>query len=123
LDTHTIVPLEELLGPSRPGRRPRAAITFDDGYRGTALIGVAELAQRGLPATLFVVPGFVGRGPFWWDALAAEGGVDPVVRGRALDELQGKAAEVRGWAARPARGKRATRPRSRWAEGRSRPRA
>jgi len=100
LATHTIVPLEDLLGPSRPGRRPRAAITLDDGYRGAALIGVAELAQRGLPATLFVVPGFVGKGPFWWDALAAEGGVDPVVRGRALDELQGKDTEVRGWAAR-----------------------
>jgi len=99
LATHTVVPLEELLGAGPPGRRPRAAITFDDGYRGAVQIGVAELAKRGLPATLFVVPGFVGKGPFWWDALAAESGVDPVVRERALDELHGNDAEVRGWAA------------------------
>ena len=95
LATHTIVPLEELLGPAPPGRRPRAAITFDDGYRGAVLIGLPELAKRGLPATLFVVPGFVGKGPFWWDALAAQSGVDPVLRRRALDELQGKDTEVR----------------------------
>jgi peptidoglycan/xylan/chitin deacetylase (PgdA/CDA1 family) len=99
LATHAIVPLEDLLGPPRPGQRPRAAITFDDGYRGAVLIGIAELAKRGLPATLFVVPAFVGRGPFWWDALAAENGVDAVLRGHALNDLHGKDAEIRGWAA------------------------
>ena len=99
LVTHSIVPLEELLGTPRTERRPRAAITFDDGYRGAVQIGVAELAKRGLPATLFVVPAFVGKGPFWWDALALENGVDPVLRGRALDELRGLDADVRGWAA------------------------
>jgi len=98
LATHTVVPLEEMLVP-RPGRGPRAAITFDDGYRGAMLIGVPELAKRGLPATLFVVPDFVGQGPFWWDALARERGVDPVLRARALDELRGKDTEVRSWAA------------------------
>jgi len=98
LTTHTIVPLDELLRPPLTGRRPRAAITFDDGYRGAVRIAVAELAKRGLPATLFVVPGFLGKGPFWWDALAVQSGVDPVLRGRALDELSGKDREVRGWA-------------------------
>jgi peptidoglycan/xylan/chitin deacetylase (PgdA/CDA1 family) len=100
LATHTVVPLEQLLEAPAAGRRPRAAITFDDGYRGAVRLGVAELARRGLPATLFVVPGFVGKGPFWWDALAAERGVDAGLRGRALDELQGKDAAVRSWAAR-----------------------
>ncbi|OLB59941.1 MAG: hypothetical protein AUI13_02020 [Gemmatimonadetes bacterium 13_2_20CM_2_69_23] len=42
----------------------------------------------------------MGKGPFWWDALAAERGVDPPLRARALDELRGKDQEVRGWAAR-----------------------
>src|SRR5207248_5579906 len=72
LATHTVVPLEQVLDAPVAGRRPRAAITFDDGYRGAVLLGVAELAKRGVPETLFVVPSFVGKGPFWWDALAAE---------------------------------------------------
>src|SRR5207237_5251890 len=99
LATHTVVPLEQVLDAPVAGRRPRAAITFDDGYRGAVLLGVAELAKHGVPATLFVVPGFVGKGPFWWDALAAERGVDPALRARALDELRGEDQEGRGWAA------------------------
>ena len=100
LATHTVVPLAQVLEGPGAARRPRAAITFDDGYRGAVLLGVAELAKRGIPATLFVVPGFVGKGPFWWDALAAERGVDPTLRARALDDLHGKDQDVRGWAAR-----------------------
>lgn len=99
LVTHSVVTLEELFTPSATGRRPRAAITFDDGYRGAVRLAVEELAKRGLPATLFIVPAFVGKGPFWWDALAAEHGVDAGLRQRALDELHGRDAEVRGWAA------------------------
>jgi peptidoglycan/xylan/chitin deacetylase (PgdA/CDA1 family) len=101
LRTHTIVPLPEVLTSPPPGRaRPRVALTFDDAYRGAATIGVEELARRGLPATLFVVPAFVGRGSFWWDAVAnAHGlGVDQVPRDRALEELGGKDAKVRDWA-------------------------
>lgn len=98
LRTHAVVPLGEILTPA-PGRRPRVAITFDDAYRGAVEIGVAELARRGIPATLFVVPEFVGRGPFWWDAVAAEGGgVDPAVRAYALEELAGKDQDIRRWA-------------------------
>jgi len=100
LTTHTVVGLDQLLTPAPPtGRRPRVAITFDDGYRGAVLIGVEELAKRGLPATLFVVPGLVGK-DFWWDALSAEGGLDPALRRHALEELRGKDDRVRGWATR-----------------------
>jgi len=99
LATHTVVPLDELLTPNQGSRRPRAAITFDDGYRGAVVIGVEELAKRGLPATLFVVPAFAGKGAFWWDALAGERGVDPQLRHRALDDLRGRDRDVRGWAA------------------------
>jgi len=100
LRTHAVVPLDEILTPApAPGRRPRVAITFDDAYRGAVDIGVPELAKRGIPATLFVVPGFVGGGPFWWDAVAAEGGgVDPAVRAHALEQLAGKDPDVRRWA-------------------------
>jgi len=97
--SHAVVPLDELFTPAPPGRRPRVAITFDDAYRGAVAIGVEELARRGVPATLFVVPSFAGKGPFWWDAVAGErGGVDSTLRHRALHELAGQDAAVRGWA-------------------------
>lgn len=97
-----VVPLTSLFNePSRSAGRPRVAITFDDAYRGAVEIGVAELARRGLPATIFVAPAFVGGRSFWWDALAGpgeegiderfracalelDGGLDPVIRSRAL---------------------------------------
>ena len=47
--------------------RPRVAITFDDAYRGAVRIGVAEVARRGLPATVFVCPGRLDGHAFWWD--------------------------------------------------------
>src|SRR5207245_581397 len=51
LRTCSVVPLAEILtpAPSRE-RRPRVAITFDDGYRGAVTLAVEELAQRGVPA-------------------------------------------------------------------------
>ena len=100
LSTHCIVPLEEVLTPAPSGRRPRVALTFDDGYRGAVTIGVEELAKRGVPATLFVVPAFVGGGPFWWDAVSSPegGGVDQALRERALRDLNGRDREVRSWA-------------------------
>jgi peptidoglycan/xylan/chitin deacetylase (PgdA/CDA1 family) len=56
------------------GRLPRdaVAITFDDGYVDNLLNAEPILATAGLPATLFVVSGMVGRPePFWWDELSA----------------------------------------------------
>jgi peptidoglycan/xylan/chitin deacetylase (PgdA/CDA1 family) len=55
------------------GRGPRRlfAITFDDGYRDNALAAAPALHRAGLPATIFVVSGAVGkRRDFWWDMLA-----------------------------------------------------
>ncbi len=69
-----IVPLSELLvGGRREARLPRVAITFDDAYRGAIQIGLAELARRGHPATLFVSPGCLGGEGFWWDRISAPG--------------------------------------------------
>lgn len=97
-ETHDVVPLPALLHPPRTDR-PRAAITFDDAYRGAATLGVAALAARGLPATLFVVPGRVGGDAFWWDALAGDGGMPADVRARALDEARGREDRVLALAA------------------------
>jgi len=80
-------------------KRPRVVITFDDAYRGTVTAGVAELVQRGLPATIFVIPGCVGASSFWWDAVL------PVAeqerqgfRQWALEELGGSDSEIKAWA-------------------------
>jgi peptidoglycan/xylan/chitin deacetylase (PgdA/CDA1 family) len=68
------VALTDLLEPT-PQRhgKPRVAVTFDDAYWGAVTVGAAELAQRGIPATVFVAPHFLGR-TFWWDAIAWPGG-------------------------------------------------
>jgi peptidoglycan/xylan/chitin deacetylase (PgdA/CDA1 family) len=96
--THDVVPLADVL---RAGsKRPRVTITFDDAYRGAVRVGLAELARRRLPATVFVTPGLLGGRAFWWDVLASStDGLLPTVRDHALDVLQGKDDLVRGWAA------------------------
>ena len=96
--THEVVPLSELLSVPQPAQRPRAVITFDDAYRGAVTAGVAELARRRLPATIFVAPAFLGGSSFWWDALAGPGGLSDEVREHGLDALQGKDAAIREWA-------------------------
>jgi peptidoglycan/xylan/chitin deacetylase (PgdA/CDA1 family) len=98
---YEVVPLESML-TSRERRQARVAITFDDAYLGAVTIGVDELANRGLSATIFVVPGLLGGRSFWWDALAdaAPGGLPADLRRTALGELRGRDESVREWAAR-----------------------
>ncbi len=100
LHDHDVVPLTKLWSePAAPGRS-RAAITFDDAYSGTLTAGLEELAKRGLPATVFVPPAFIGGRSFWWDDLA-EGfaGVLPAdLRARLLTELAGDDESIRRWA-------------------------
>ncbi len=101
LETHDIVPLEALFSPQRDSR-PRAVITFDDAYAGAVTAGADELLRRGLPATFFVAPAFVGGATFWWDVLAgAHGrGLAPAIRAVGLDALEGDDPAIRAWAAR-----------------------
>ena len=98
--THDVVPLADLLRPAPRRSRPRAAITFDDAYRGALTAGLAELAARNLPATFFVVTSRVGGGAFWWDVFASdsEGALPPRLRARALDEARGEDGAVRALA-------------------------
>ena len=94
--THDIIPLAAALS-GHTGRRPAAVVTFDDAYEGAVTVGVAELEQRGLPATIFVAPSFVNGHDFWWDALTAPGehALSPALRAWALDECAGRDAEIR----------------------------
>ncbi|MDQ2932194.1 MAG: polysaccharide deacetylase family protein [Gemmatimonadota bacterium] len=99
--THDIIPLARAIA-GYDGRRPAAVITFDDAYQGAVTAGIAELAQRGLPATIFVATAFLNGGDFWWDALTAPGagGPAPELRARALAELAGADVPIRAMAAR-----------------------
>jgi peptidoglycan/xylan/chitin deacetylase (PgdA/CDA1 family) len=64
-----VVPLAEVVQSSSS---PRVAITFDDGYRDNLLCAKPLLAERDLPATVFVTSGYVGNTDgFWTDRLAA----------------------------------------------------
>lgn len=84
----------ELVGLGDLGResagRPRAAITFDDAYRGAVTIGLDEVRARGLPATIFVCPGRLGGDAFWWDRLAEGAGLPSHLRAHVLEELEGR---------------------------------
>lgn len=94
-----VIPLDSIFGSAKTNR-PRVAITFDDAYRGAVTAGVGELVGRGLPATIFVVPDFIGGRSFWWDEVmpAAEEDANPF-RERALDEHRGRYEQVTAWAA------------------------
>lgn len=98
-----VVSLSEALGllwgEDRAGR-PVVAITFDDAYRGAVTTAVEELSRRGMPATIFVAPFYLGRASFWWDALAGPGpgGLDSEVRSIALSRCAGREEEVLSWA-------------------------
>ena len=99
--THDVIALERALA-GYSGTRPAAVITFDDAYEGAVTAGVAELAARGLPATIFVATAFLDGGDFWWDTLTAPGARAPApeLRVRALEECAGLNACVRELAAR-----------------------
>ena len=99
-ETHDVIALTELLARGAGSTsRPAAVITFDDGYRGAATAGAAELARRGMAATMFVPPAFVGDGTFWWDACAIDGDRG-AFRQLALTVCRGEDAKVRAEAKR-----------------------
>ena len=89
--THRIVPLRELVGGPEPGSRPRAAVTFDDAYRGALRLALPALAEAAIPCTVFVPPGLLGRRGFWWDLLSrSDGGLPDDVRERVLSRERGR---------------------------------
>jgi peptidoglycan/xylan/chitin deacetylase (PgdA/CDA1 family) len=68
-----LVRLPELARALRDGVLPpgqSVAITFDDGYADNLYNAKPLLARYGVPATVFVTTGYLGRGEeFWWDEL------------------------------------------------------
>jgi len=97
-ERHRIVSLDTLGEEGAADVAPRVAITFDDAYVGAVLTALPELARRGLPCTVFISAGMMGRHSFWWDRLAGEDGVvPPGARDHALWRLGGDDEEVRAW--------------------------
>lgn len=86
-----ILPLAEVLAGARWEGGPVVALTFDDAYRGAVELALPRLASRGLPSTLFVAPGLLGRPGFWWDELAlGAAGLAPEVRATMLQVEAGR---------------------------------
>lgn len=99
-DRFLILPLSQILKGDVPSDGTVLAITFDDAYWGAIALAVPELVLRGLPATIFVAPGLLGGGGFWWDRLAdrESGIVPPAVRRHALWHLNGRHDTILEWA-------------------------
>jgi peptidoglycan/xylan/chitin deacetylase (PgdA/CDA1 family) len=104
VETCEVAALEDVLEAAPTRDRPRIVLTFDDAYQGALTAGVEELVARGLPATVFVTPAFVGGKSFWWDDFAAARGgeLGAAFRNYALDQLAGCDADIRRWAAQEA---------------------
>jgi peptidoglycan/xylan/chitin deacetylase (PgdA/CDA1 family) len=98
LCTHRVVTLGEALARPWAGE-PLAAITFDDAYVGSITQALPELSDRGLPATIFVSPGLLGR-HCWWDQYSdpRTGELDRHFRQRGLAEYNGLQDRIHAWA-------------------------
>lgn len=65
------VPLAELFALNGTSdRRPRVALTFDDGWRDNAVHAFPLLRQHQVPASIFLSTDFIGSARrFWWEAI------------------------------------------------------
>jgi peptidoglycan/xylan/chitin deacetylase (PgdA/CDA1 family) len=67
------MPLTDFVRRFMTGTLPAnaVALTFDDGYADNLHVGKPRLAAADVPATVFIVVGYLDRpGDFWWDELA-----------------------------------------------------
>lgn len=68
-----VLPRAEALGALADGRplpSRSVCLTFDDGYRDNVTVAAGLLARHDLPATFFLVPGFLsGDVRVWWEDL------------------------------------------------------
>lgn len=72
-DSFRPMTLAELVARARRRSIPAGAVavTFDDGYVDNLEEGAPALEGSGVPATVFIATGYVGRAAFWWDEIDA----------------------------------------------------
>ena len=71
------------------------ALTFDDGYASVVELAWPELQDRGWPATLFAVSGYLdARRPFPWDADQADAEATRLVDAQGLRDAAGSGLDV-----------------------------
>ncbi|MCC7416174.1 MAG: polysaccharide deacetylase family protein [Acidobacteria bacterium] len=90
-----VVPLAEIVLSLERGVAAgrRLAITFDDGYRDNFTFAAPILEAHGLPATFFVVSGFIGTDTVpWWDRRARV--VHPWMSWEEVRSLQARRFEI-----------------------------
>jgi peptidoglycan/xylan/chitin deacetylase (PgdA/CDA1 family) len=99
LATHyTVTPLASAIELSRERARtdrPRAVITFDDGYRDNVILAAPILREFGLRATFFVVAGLVDTETVPWYDLAGASWNALARQGRALPGMNAREAVAR----------------------------
>lgn len=95
-EVHALSEAADLLRKGYRGKRPLAAVTFDDGYRDNHAYAVPVLDSYGLKATFFVIAGLVGKSELpWYDRLKQV--ADGLARDGKLEEsLADVDADVRG---------------------------
>lgn len=93
----TPLTLDAYLAGLRVGAWPAKSvlITIDDGYVNTLDLATPELSSRGLPATLFALPGLLGGRSQWMPDMPDE----PLLDAAGLRALvaQGVGVEAHGW--------------------------
>jgi peptidoglycan/xylan/chitin deacetylase (PgdA/CDA1 family) len=61
---------EAVVTVGSPSDKPRAVVTFDDGYENNYTVAYPILKEFRIPATIFIVPSMIGRSRlFWYDKL------------------------------------------------------
>jgi len=88
-----LVGLDEMLGDGEAGGRPRALLTFDDGFSSVHEHALPLLAELGVPALLYVVTGWVGRSN-GWPTQGAEAPEFDLMDWSQLRELQAAGIEL-----------------------------
>lgn len=65
---YNVIPLDEAIARLHADAidRPTAAITFDDGYRNNREVALPVLRRLGLPATIFLITGWIGTEERLW---------------------------------------------------------
>jgi peptidoglycan/xylan/chitin deacetylase (PgdA/CDA1 family) len=87
-----VLSLDALL--QAPAEHDAVALTFDDGFRNFGALAAPRLEAAGLPATVFVVSGHVGRTNAWGGVVTPGVPDLPLLDWDELDRLAGRGIDI-----------------------------